>query len=251
MKGIHCLYLVLCILIIIPIYYFIRIYFIKEAFADKMNDDAEIVTSSMTQLSEMICPSYEGVIESILEEKRISSPETNETKQREDAIRETVKGAGGALFPCPPPDDPLAVPVDISQRVERTAKYLLEKTNTILEKLTSALNCPPGLDTPQATLPQQVAGFQDICTEEQGILKEDLLREEALKEAAKKCKRPEDITEEDRRMILQIRKDALNTIMNNTELLEIIAKIKINTDQIRDVKARAETGELTGLCNRV
>lgn len=248
MKGNPYLYLAISILILIPIYYFIRIYIIKEAFTNKLTEDAEVITTSMTQLSELICPSYEGVIESILEEKKVSEPGKDERVQREEAAREIVKGAGGAIFPCPPPDDPLAVPVDIQNRVERTAKYLLEKTNSIINQLTSALNCPS--EGVQATLPQQIAGFQDICTEQESALKEDILREEALKEAAKKCKRPEDVSEEDRRMILQMRKDALNTVMNNKEVLDIIAEVKINTDQIRDIKARAQSGELTGLCNK-
>lgn len=203
-----------------------------EHFTDAKSQESNDVANLMTAASEIFCPA----IDSILDNLQSKYAGTDEQK-RDEARLELVKEAKGAMFPCPVPADPLATPADIDTRILLSTQFLERKLIETKEKIQKSLDCQ-----------SEEEGFEDVCSGEEEIKKEDIQRKEAAIAATKRCVSPKEISEEDKQKILQSRLLSLKRVMGNSFLVPKFATIKSLTAEIKDLKDKAEKGELKSNC---
>jgi hypothetical protein len=235
----YCIY----ILLSVGILYLGTVLFSKEGFvnpSDKTMPDDKQITAFMTTASEYICPTYEIVIEDSMKEFNGSDDE-----KRKLANEKLAKDAQGALFPCPPPNDPVAVPADIDARITRTLTYFNTQITSINKKLESALGCPTS------------SGFEDfvkpfappnVCREEDVKVREKHLAEEASISAANRCVASRDLEQNQRKMILAGRKKALARVMTDKAISEALAKLKVGTQELKEFKKNLVEGKVKSNC---
>ena len=103
-------YVVLYILLMIPILFlsFLKLY---ERFETMETSEEKDIRNFMTLLSESLCPTILTVLEDEIRTNSIQG--TNEEKQKL-AYEILTKQAGGPLFACPVPNDPLGIPANIN-----------------------------------------------------------------------------------------------------------------------------------------
>lgn len=210
-----------------------------EPFANQTTGDAEDVTKLMTSASEAFCPA----IETILDNMQTKYSGTDEQKRNEARI-ELTKEANGAIFPCPVPSDPLATPADIDNRIILSSSFLEKKLVDLKKDIQTSLDCPKKEGFESA----YDEGFENICSGEEQAKKEDLQRKEAAEAAAKSCVSPKGISEEDKGRILQARVAALKRAIGTPGMPQKFATIKSLTAEVKELKEKAEKGELKSNC---
>lgn len=225
----------------------------KEGFAseeDPSATKANEITAFMTTASETLCPAYKG----ILEDKQ-RDYEGSAAEKLEKAMIATAKEAGGTLFPCPPPDDPLAVPADIEDRLNRTLPYIQTQLNTALTTIKESLDCKGALKTTEgfwSTVLDHLApvteSFQDVCTSQQLSQKQADAKEQAAKAAVQSCIAPQDVSPQLALQLLTQRSDALNRVMSKEETPILFAQIKTATQELQSLKNRAQSGMIQSSC---
>ncbi len=231
-------YAILCLMVV----YIGTILITKEGFVNaspqEMSDDQEI-TAFMTTASEYICPTYETVLEESMKEFNGS-----EEEKRRLANQKLTKDAQGALFPCPPPNDPLAVPADIDVRIKRTLTFFNTQISNINKKIESSLGCPS-------------SGFEDfvepfamanVCNEEDLQIREKHLAEKASISAATRCVASRDLEEKQRKEILTARKTALVRVMTDKAISQALAKLKGDTQELKEFKKSLLEGKVKSNC---
>jgi len=234
----YCIY----ILLSISILYLGILLFSKEGFVNissqEMTDDQEI-TAFMTTASEYICPTYDTVLEESMKEFNGSDEE-----KRKLANQKLTKDAQGALFPCPPPDDPLAVPADIDERIKRTITFFNAQISSINKKVESSLGCPS-------------SGFEDfvepfamanVCREEDLEIRERKIAEDASISAANRCVASRDLKVTQRKEILAARKTALVRVMTDKTISQALAKLKGDTQELKEFKRSLMEGKVMSNC---
>ncbi len=206
---------------------------------------SEQITTFMTATSEILCPTYDFIQEEMAREKQGS-----EDEKKAAALKDMTKAAGGALFPCPPPSDPLAVPPNIDSRIQTTIKYFQTEIETMMKKVQESLDCPTEGFTAanRENSLSYYEHFQDICSADQLALKKQTVEEAAAASAAKECVAPQDVTPEQRMEILKRRADALARLLTQKEVAQQLAKIKQGTEEAKSLKKRALAGELVPNC---
>jgi hypothetical protein len=204
---------------------------------------SEQITSFMTATSEVLCPTYMFIQEEMAREKQGS-----EDEKKAAALKDMTKAAGGALFPCPPPDDPLAVPANIDSRIQTTIKYFLTEIEAMMKKIQSSLDCPTEGFTAANSSHNYYEHFQDICSADQLALKKQTVEEAAAASAAKECVAPQDLTLQQRMDVLKRRADALARLLTQKEVAQQLMKIKQGTEEAKSLKKRALAGELVPNC---
>jgi flagellar biosynthesis/type III secretory pathway protein FliH len=209
-----------------------------EPFADTSTSAADDITKLMTSASEVFCPA----IDAILDDMQTKYSGTDEQK-RDEAKLELLKEAKGAMFPCPAPSDPLATPADIDNRILLSTQFLQSKLISLKEQIQTSLDCPKKEGFQSA----YEEGF-NVCSGEEEIKKEDLQRKEAALAATKSCVSPKGLSEEDKNKILQARLAAISRVMGNPIMPPKFAAIKSLTVEIKELKAKAEKGELKSNC---
>lgn len=199
------------------------------------------ITSFMTATSEILCPTYKFIIE-----ERAREQTGSEEEKRLSAEKGLIKQAGGALFPCPPPNDPIAVPADIADRIQRTIQYFQTEIQTLLKNVQGSLDCPTeGFQSGSSSYYEH---FQDICSADQLALKKQTVEEAAAQDAAKACIAPQDLTPQRKTEILKRRADTLTRLLTQKEVATQLAKIKQGTEEVVSLKKRALAGELVPNC---
>ena len=199
------------------------------------------ITTFMTATSEILCPTYKFIIE-----ERAREQSGSEEEKRLAAEKGLLKQAGGTLFPCPPPNDPLAVPADITDRIQRTIQYFQTEIQTLLKNVEASLDCPTeGFQSGSSSYYEH---FQDICSADQLALKKQTVEEAAAQDAAKACVAPQDLTPPQKTEILKRRADALARLLTQKEVATQLAKIKQGTEEVVSLKKRALAGELVPNC---
>lgn len=225
------------ILVLIGVMY-IDIEGFVNASEQEIPDDQQI-TTFMTTASEYICPTYETILEESVKEFNGTDEE-----KRTLAIKKLVKDAQGTLFPCPPPDDPLAVPADIDERIKRTLKFFTTQISSMNKKIESSLECPS-------------SGFEDfvepfamanVCREEDLQIREKHLAEEASISAATRCVASRDLKEKERKEILAARKIALMRVMTDKAISQSLAKLKGDTQELKEFKKSLIDGNVKSNC---
>jgi hypothetical protein len=217
--------------------------FSKEGFANispqEMTDEQEI-TAFMTTASEYICPTYDTVLEESMKEYTGTDEE-----KRQLAIQKLTKDAQGALFPCPPPNDPLAVPADIDERIKRTLTYFNTQISSMNKKIESSLGCPPSSGFEDFIEPFATA---NVCREEDLQIREKHLAEEASISAATRCVASRDLEATQRKEILTARKTALVRVMTDKAISQALAKLKGETQELKEFKRSLMEGKVMSNC---
>lgn len=207
----------------------------------EMPDDQEI-TAFMTTASEYICPTYDTVMEEVMKDFNGSDED-----RRVLANQKLSKEAQGTLFPCPPPADPIAVPADIDERIKRTLRYFNEQIIIIKKKVESSLGCPKNSGFQDYSEPFAAASV-DICREEDLKIREKHMAEEASISAANKCIAARDLELKQRIEILAARKKSLVRVMTDKSILEALAKLKGETQELIEFKKSLLEGKVTSNC---
>ena len=207
------------------------LYEITEGFQTNQPSDEEDITTFMTTASEYLCPSFTFIQTELSNE--LSG--TDEEKQAA-ALQQMVKSSGGPLFPCPPPNEAIAVPADIDTRIQRTATFFTSELSKLKLKVTKALDCPAK------------EGFANVCSDTQLKQKDDALKEAASKAAAETCVAPTSISSEDKIQVLKTRRDALSRVMTNPSTLQMLVKVKEDGESVQKLKEDALSGKLTPNC---
>lgn len=211
---------------------------------------AQEINAFMTTASEVLCPALKG----ILEDKQ-RDYEGSDAEKLNKAMVAATKEAGGTLFPCPPPDDPLAVPADIEDRLNRTLPYIQTQLNTGLTTIKESLDCKGALQTTEgfwSTVLDHLAPFkepyQDICTSQQLSEKQADAKEQAAKAAVQSCVAPQDVSPKLALQLLTQRSDALNRVMGKEETPILMAQIQTAYNELQSLKNRAQSGMIQSSC---
>lgn len=216
-----------------------------EGFQDEIPVYTQEINTYMTTAGDILCPVYRFLQEDLAKDKQGSD------KEKKDAAElEMVKAAGGALFPCPAPQEALGVPADIDKRIQRTIDYFLKGMKSIQDKVQASLDCPPAASTKEGFEAgfNYYENFQDICSPADLEARKKQQAEEAIKAAAKACIAPQDISPAQRQQLLKMRVDALSRIMTAKETATRLALTKQNFLELQSLQRRIENGELISNC---
>ena len=212
-----------------------------EPFADPSPNVVTEVINAITISSEVICPSFEEVIQLTMQDKKGTDDE-----KRQQAIHDLTKEAKVSLCPCPPPDDPLQIPADIGDRMVHTVDFLYKKLSKAKFDIDKSLSeCPS-------------SGFKDMCTPDQETIKQKKEEEES----AKSCISSADTSTEDKDAILKARLASINTGVAGTIVImdgklikpisftEGLALVRNLTANLKETKTKAESGQLENSCSK-
>ncbi len=202
-----------------------------EGFQTKQPSDESDVNTFMTTASEYLCPTY-----TVIQTELMNGLSGTDEEKQATALRQMVSSAGGPLFPCPPPNEAIAVPADIEQRIQRTARFFTSELSKLKMNITKALDCPAK------------EGFADVCSDTQLKQKDDAIKDAATKAAAETCVAPSSLSPEDINQLLKTRRDTLSRVMTNQQLLETLVKLKEDGESVQQLKQDALSGNLTPNC---
>lgn len=203
-----------------------------EGFQTKTSSDEEDINTFMTTTSEYICPTY-TMIQSELSNEMSGSDD----EKRAAALQKMVASAGGPLFPCPPPNEAIAVPADIDSRIQRTATLFTSELKKLRDQITKALDCPSFKEA-----------FADVCTEAQLNQRQEKLQEAAVKAATETCVAPTALSQLDKEMLLKTRRETLSRVLTNESVLQMLVKVKEDGEAVQKLKQDALAGKLTPNC---
>lgn len=207
---------------------------------------ANEITGFMTTASEVLCPAFKGILDD-----KMNFLEGTPSEKLEKAMVETVKEAGGTLFPCPPPDNPLAVPSDIEDRTNRMMTYVQTQLNKGLTTIKESLDCKGVAKTTEgfwSSVLDHLAPFEDICTSQQLSERQADAKEQAAKAAAQSCVAPQDVSPELKTQLLNQRADAIQRVMAKPETAILLAQIKTAYQELVSLKNRAQSGMIQSSC---
>jgi hypothetical protein len=207
----------------------------QEGFEDQQTPLETQLNEAMTFFSEVLCPTH-----TILLEDAMTGKEGSNTEKRISAELEIQKTAGGPIFSCPPPNNPVQIPADIATRIQRTLDFFSKRLQELKKNITVSLNqCPRITD-----------GFTnlEVCPPPPGqtTTPPDL---KSLNPAGCKQIRQLDITT--RQEILKARYNAVSTLVNDPKIATELAQIKADSDELLELKRKAEKGELMPNCPQI
>jgi flagellar hook-basal body complex protein FliE len=192
----------------------------------KIQEEIELDTY-LKRASDVLCPTYERFLKEMGAAIDTKNPNSEEVKKK--AAAALVEQAGGPLFPCPVPEDPLATPADIGERTSRSIVYFDKTLKTLVQQIDSSLSkC-------------MKENFKDVCTKDQ-------IKERALSAAAASCSLPTDISIQDKILILKTRKDAIARVLDAPTTPPLLEAIQKNLGRLETIKKQAEDGTLKPNC---
>ena len=204
--------------------------FTKEGFEDQTTDLETQLNQAMTFFSEVVCPTYKVVLDDAMAGKVGSDIE-----KRISAELELQKSAGGTLFICPPPNDPVQIPADITARIQRTLDFFSKRLKQMKNDITVSLNqCGPLQES-----------FQDICPPPPGQTTTPL-DSKSLNPVG--CMNIGKVDDKTRQQIIKARYDAVAILVNDSKVAASLAQIKADSDELLELKRKAENGELSPNC---
>jgi len=223
------LYIFLAFLAIITLSFLI---IIVEPFQTVEQTLEQKIQEIMTVFSEILCPVYKIIADDLKAEKKGTESEKNA-----EADLEIQNMAEGPLFPCPPPDDPLQISADIGLRIQRAVFFFEKKLANMKEQLTRVLGTCINV--------KDFEGFRDVCPPPIGESKSP-----APPPSTKQgnCIPPQSIPPIIRKQIINARYNTLVNMANQKEIIDALAKIKVDTAEILEIKRKGEAGELGSSC---
>jgi len=231
---------------------------IHESFADSTESEEEKLTLYMTVASEALCPSIFFILDDIIGRYNIQGTDSEKKKK---AFELLSADAGGPMFPCPPPNDPAEIPVNIDKRIRKSIRYLYVHLNRAITKVQEALNCvkkdEEELDKEKNKEDAEDSrirseGFYDISQDSQLQPREDqkTVQSEAAKESVKQTTVPKTISKEDRMQLLKLRLNVLTPLMTNPNITNQLVMIQSMTSQLFAIKKAAEENKIRPTCSK-
>jgi hypothetical protein len=205
-----------------------------EGFEDQQSPLETQLNEAMTFFSEVLCPTHKVIVDDAMAGK-----EGSDAEKRISAEFEIQKTAGGPLFSCPPPNDPVQIPADIATRIQRTLNFFSKRLEELKKIITESLNQCPGTE-----------GFinQEACPPPPGQATTPP-DPKALQPAG--CKPVQAIDDTTRQDILKARYTAVSALVNDPKIATSLAKIKADSDELLELKRKAEKGELMPNCPQI
>jgi hypothetical protein len=212
------IYLFLIIIIIFFLAFYLNI---REPFVVEEQSTIKQINTIITLFNDDLCPITKIIVDDLKAEK-----EGNESA----AKAQLEEDAEGPLFPCPPPIDPLQLPADIDKQIERSLVFFEKKLKEMKKKVEEALTTCPSAE-----------GFQDSS---------DLTQTPTCCISAQTPLGVKNIvlTEDDKKRILEQRLQVLSNLMKQQKIVELFAKVKVDAEELRLAKEKAEAGELKPNC---
>jgi hypothetical protein len=204
----------------------------KEGFEDQQTPIETQLNEAMTFFSEILCPTHKVIVEDA-----IAGKEGSDAEKRISAELEFQKTAGGPLFSCPPPNDPVQIPADIATRIQRTLDFFSRRLQELKKTITESLNQCPGIE-----------GFQEACPPPPGQVSSPP-DPKALQPAG--CKPVQSVDDTTRQEILKARYTSVSALVNDPKVATVLAKIKADSDELLELKRKAEKGELMPNCPQI
>jgi len=202
----------------------------KEGFEDQQTPMETQLNDAMTFFSEVLCPTHRIILEDAMTGK-----EGSDTEKRISAEIEIQTTAGGPLFICPPPNDPIQLPADIPARIQRTLDFFSRRLQELKKNITVSLN----------QCPQISESFQNVCPPPPGKTMTPASPTD-LNTAG--CKPLQTIDTLTRQEILKARYNAVSILVNDPAIAKTLAQIKADSDELLELKRKAENGELSPNC---
>jgi hypothetical protein len=197
------------------------------------------INTTITLMNDIICPINKTLVDDMKTDKMYTSDDTgtrqvmNEEQAKEAVLADLEQEAGGPLFVCPPPDDPIQLPADIDVRTERTLRFFLKKIETIKKSLLESMN-------------KCGEGFEDICMPPPGQTKSP--PPPTPPKQPQGCTDVSAVTPPVRSSILEARSRALQNLLKKEGLATLIDKVKVDGQELLETKRKAEAGELRPNC---
>jgi hypothetical protein len=223
-KTIVWISIIIVAIVIIAVLFYTPALAVKERFQTQEDNLVKDLNTLVTVFNDALCPAYKVLLD---DKKRESDLAT--------ATAEIEQDAGGTLFPCPPPADPVQLSSTIAADTERSVNFFLKQLTDMYDTVQKELNsCTP---------PSEGFEDQDICPPPLGQAKSP-----PPKPKKKTCKDLYDLSPEEGLEILKARHEALSHLTKKPQMAESLAKIQTLTQQILDIKKKAEAGELKPNC---
>jgi hypothetical protein len=207
---------------------------IREPFATEEDDLRKEINTVITIFNDTICPANKIVIDDYKVEL-----EGSESEKLTAATEKLKMEAGGTVFPCPPPDNPLQLPADIDKQIQRSLDFFSKRLKTMKDTLQQTL----GSCNSKVSIPE---GFEDtvnICPPPLG--KSQSPPPQATKQD---CISVHEISAESVIPILKARAQVLSNLIKDQKVAETVASIQADTAELLTLKKRAESGELRPSC---
>lgn len=206
---------------------------IQEAFENPDDESVKEINSVITLFNDSFCPAYKVMLED-----KMTEMEGTDEEKRSVAHEQLEKEAEGALFPCPPPADPVQLPATIAKQVERSIQFFEKRLQEMKSKLLEQMN---QCGSPTA----EVEGFAalNVCAAPLGKTRSP---PKPPKQAS--CLDVHDLTPDQRSEILKARLETLSALARKQGVADSLAKIQAITQELLDTKKKAEAGELRPNC---
>jgi hypothetical protein len=233
--------LIILILIPLTILLFFKVYERFEV-AETAKDE-ETIHKFMTLLDESYCPAIHHMQEELIHRFGIKGSEDEKTKNVNKLLG---LEAGGPIFPCPAPTDPVDIPADIADRIVRTSPYLYKKVDKALRKTKDALNCKkPSKDDED--------GFDDIsnapATSDQEPINQEPINQEPINQENPSSKQSK-LSKEDREHIIQSRAAALTAVLSNPNIINQVVLVQSMSNELLTIKKLAEENKIRPTCQK-
>lgn len=202
-----------------------------EGFQTNQSSNETDVNTFMTTASDYICPTF-----TLIQTELSNELSGTEEEKKSVALQQMAQSAGGPLFPCPPPNEAIAVPADIDKRIQRTTIFFSSELSKLRAKVTNALDC------------SKLEGFQSICTEADLKKRQDTLQEAAGSASAETCVAPTSLSQKDKELLIKTRRDTLSRVLTDSTVLQRLVKVKEDGEAIQKIKQDALAGNLTPNC---
>jgi hypothetical protein len=210
-----------------------------ERFESTKSPEEDRINGFITTTSEALCPALLFMLNDAILEMRINGSQEEKNKKGMEVLE---FDAGGPLFPCPPPSDPVYVPANINARIQRSIKYLYRRLKRAGEKIQGAMNCKK---KSESELDDEKEKEQK---EDQNARQEPVYDDSGSMKNAEQYNQP--ISQEDRYTILKLRANTLSTSISNQGMLYQLVAVKNMTDGLMAMKKAAEENKIRPTCSK-
>lgn len=208
-----------------------------ERFESSGSTEEDTINGYITTISESVCPALLFMLNDAVSQMRIKGTEEEKHKKGTEALE---IDAGGPLFPCPPPSDPVNVPANINVRIQRTVRYLYRRLKRAGEKVQGAMNCKRKSES------QLDDEKQKEEKEDQDARQEPVYDDSGSLQNADQYKQP--ISNQDRTAILKLRVNTLTQSMKNPGVVNQLVAVKTMTDGLMAMKKAAQENKIRPTC---
>jgi len=208
-------------------------------------------------------------------------PGTKEQK-RMFAYGAMMKNADGPILVCPVSPNPYEIPLNINERIMNSIKILKPFVTMSLNTINAGLQCAPNAiqmgqeqQSKDAAKDAQINGtslaslqgslsegfhtnsmesFIDephVCSKEEVSLREKMAKEDAVRESAKQCKPPRELTNDEKLFLLKNISSNLSLSMNNPIIITALLEIKDKYNTLNIIREKAKNGDLSPNCSEL